>query len=55
MNTIPHVELKSIVEYICDPEKYETCKNFQERPDNTSTENIPQKWGYMGLILGLVA
>lgn len=49
--SIEPVSYKAIVEYICNPDKYDTCQSIAELPDKVDDEDINLYWGLLGIII----
>ena len=47
--------MKSIVEYFCNPDKYETCAKFQERPGRVDDDKVPVYWGILGIVINFAS
>ncbi len=41
--------MKTVVEYLCDPEKFSFCKKISDKADSVSSDKIPVYWGILGL------
>jgi len=49
------VSYKAVVEYICNPDKFDFCKSISEKPDNVDSDKIPLYWGLLGIALNVAS
>ena len=49
------VNFKTVVEVLCDPDKYTVCDKISGLPDNVSSDHIPIYWGILGLSMMVIS